>query len=149
MIVAGASAYSRIIDFERIGKVAKAIGALFFVDMAHIAGLVGGGSASESGATCGHRFDERRTRRCAGRAADWFCARRHLAKNWINSHSQGTQGGPLVHMIAAKAVCLKEAMEPSFKDYQKQVAQTQRRWQRPWRKMDSASSPAAQTTTYS
>ncbi len=100
MIVAGASAYSRIIDFERISKVAKAAGALFFVDMAHIAGLV---AAGVHPSPVPH--------------ADIVSTTTHKTLTF-----PGTQGGPLVHTIAAKAVCLQEAMEPSFKAYQQQVA---------------------------
>jgi glycine hydroxymethyltransferase len=120
MIVAGASAYSRIIDFERIGKAAKAVGALFFVDMAHIAGLVAAGvhpspvPHADIVSTTTHKT-------LRGPRGGLVLCRAALAKELDKLTFPGTQGGPLVHTIAAKAVCLKEAMEPSFKEYQKQV----------------------------
>src|ERR1700756_5390997 len=120
MIVAGASAYSRVIDFERIGKIAKAVDALFFVDMAHIAGLVAAGvhpspvPHADIVSTTTHKT-------LRGPRAGMVLCRAGYAKEIDRLTFPGTQGGPLVHTIAAKAVCLKEAMKPSFKDYQKQV----------------------------
>jgi glycine hydroxymethyltransferase len=120
MIVAGASAYSRIIDFERIGKIAKAVDALFFVDMAHIAGLVAAGvhpspiPHADLVSTTTHKT-------LRGPRAGMVLCRAAYAKELDRLTFPGTQGGPLVHTIAAKAVCLKEAMEPSFRDYQRQV----------------------------
>src|SRR5580693_7131923 len=120
MIVAGASAYPRIIDFERIGKVAKAVDALFFVDMAHIAGLVAAGvhpspvPHADIVSTTTHKT-------LRGPRGGLVLCRAAFAKELDKLTFPGTQGGPLVHTIAAKAVCLKEAMEPSFKEYQKQV----------------------------
>jgi glycine hydroxymethyltransferase len=121
MIVAGASAYSRIIDFERIGKIARATGALFFVDMAHIAGLVAAGihpspvPHADFVSTTTHKT-------LRGPRGGLVLCKTAFAKELDKLTFPGTQGGPLVHIIAAKAVCLKEAMEPSFKEYQKQVA---------------------------
>jgi glycine hydroxymethyltransferase len=121
MIVAGASAYSRIIDFERIGKIAKAVGALFFVDMAHIAGLVAAGihpspvPHADFVSTTTHKT-------LRGPRGGLVLCKTAFAKELDKLTFPGTQGGPLVHTIAAKAVCLKEAMEPSFKEYQRQVA---------------------------
>src|SRR5690242_11029248 len=120
MIVAGASAYSRIIDFERIAKAARAAGALFFVDMAHIAGLVAAGvhpspvPHADIVSTTTHKT-------LRGPRGGLVLCKSAFAKELDKLTFPGTQGGPLVHTIAAKAVCLKEAMEPSFKDYQKQV----------------------------
>jgi len=120
MIVAGASAYSRIIDFERIGKAAKSVGALFFVDMAHIAGLVAAGvhpspvPHADIVSTTTHKT-------LRGPRGGLVLCKAAFAKELDRLTFPGTQGGPLVHTIAAKAVCLKEAMEPSFKEYQKQV----------------------------
>jgi glycine hydroxymethyltransferase len=120
MIVAGASAYSRIIDFERIAKVAKSVDALFFVDMAHIAGLVAAGvhpspvPHADVVSTTTHKT-------LRGPRGGLVLCRAALAKEIDKLTFPGTQGGPLVHTIAAKAVCLKEAMEPSFKQYQKQI----------------------------
>ncbi len=120
MIVAGASAYSRVIDFERIGKVAKAVDAIFFVDMAHIAGLVAAGvhpspvPHADIVSTTTHKT-------LRGPRAGLVLSRAAYAKELDRLTFPGMQGGPLVHTIAAKAVCLKEAMEPSFREYQRQV----------------------------
>jgi glycine hydroxymethyltransferase len=121
MLVAGASAYSRIIDFERMGKIAKAAGALFFVDMAHIAGLVAAGvhpsplPHADIVSTTTHKT-------LRGPRGGLVLCKATFAKEIDRLTFPGTQGGPLVHTIAAKAVCLQEAMEPSFREYQKQVA---------------------------
>jgi glycine hydroxymethyltransferase len=120
MIVAGASAYSRIIDFERIAKVAKSIDALFFVDMAHIAGLVAAGvhpspvPHADFVSTTTHKT-------LRGPRGGLVLCKAAFAKELDKLTFPGIQGGPLMHIIAAKAVCLKEAMEPGFKDYQEQV----------------------------
>jgi glycine hydroxymethyltransferase len=120
MIVAGASAYSRVIDFERIAKAAKAAGALFFVDMAHIAGLVAAGvhpspvPHADIVSTTTHKT-------LRGPRGGLVLSKAAFAKEIDKLTFPGTQGGPLVHTIAAKAVCFKEAMEPSFAEYQKQV----------------------------
>jgi glycine hydroxymethyltransferase len=120
MIVAGASAYSRGIDFERIGKVAKAVDALFFVDMAHIAGLVAAGvhpspvPHADIVSTTTHKT-------LRGPRAGMVLCRAAYAKEIDRLTFPGMQGGPLVHMIAAKAVCFAEAKEASFREYQKQV----------------------------
>src|SRR5277367_1829588 len=121
MVVAGASAYSRIIDFERIARAAKAAGALFFVDMAHIAGLVAAGvhpspvPHADIVSTTTHKT-------LRGPRGGLVLCKAAFAKELDKLTFPGTQGGPLVHTIAAKAVCFKEAMEPSFRDYQQQVA---------------------------
>jgi glycine hydroxymethyltransferase len=121
MIVAGASAYSRIIEFERIAKVAKAVGAIFFVDMAHIAGLVAAGvhpspvPHADIVSTTTHKT-------LRGPRGGMVLSKASFAKEIDKLTFPGTQGGPLVHTIAAKAVCFQEAMEPSFIEYQKQVA---------------------------
>ncbi|HMI52342.1 MAG TPA: serine hydroxymethyltransferase [Candidatus Saccharimonadales bacterium] len=121
MIVAGASAYSRIIDFERIGRIAKAVGALFFVDMAHIAGLVAAG-VHPSPVPYADVVSTTTHKTLRGPRGGLVLCKAALAKELDKLTFPGTQGGPLVHTIAAKAVCLKEAMEPSFTGYQKQVA---------------------------
>jgi glycine hydroxymethyltransferase len=120
MIVAGASAYARVIEFERISKVAKAVGALFFVDMAHIAGLVAAGvhpspvPHADIVSTTTHKT-------LRGPRGGMVLCRAAFAKELDKLTFPGTQGGPLVNTIAAKAVCLKEAMEPGFAEYQQQV----------------------------
>jgi glycine hydroxymethyltransferase len=120
MIVAGASAYARIIDFARIAKAAKSVGALFFVDMAHIAGLVAAGvhpspvPHADIVSTTTHKT-------LRGPRGGMVLSKAAFAKEIDKLTFPGTQGGPLVHIIAAKAVCLKEAMETGFKEYQEQV----------------------------
>jgi glycine hydroxymethyltransferase len=120
MIVAGASAYPRIIDFERMAKIAKSVDAVFFVDMAHIAGLV---AASLHPSPVPHADIVSTTthKTLRGPRGGLVLCRSAFAKEIDRLTFPGTQGGPLVHIIAAKAVCLKEAMEPGFKEYQKQV----------------------------
>jgi glycine hydroxymethyltransferase len=120
MIVAGASAYSRIIDFARLSEIAKSVGALFFVDMAHIAGLVATGlhpspvPHADFVSTTTHKT-------LRGPRGGMVMCREQFAKDLDRTTFPGTQGGPLEHIIAAKAVCLKEAMEPGFREYQSQV----------------------------
>ena len=120
MIVAGASAYSRIIDFERIGKVAKAVDAIFFVDMAHIAGLVAAG-VHPTPVPHADIVSSTTHKTLRGPRGGIVLSKAAFAKEIDKLTFPGMQGGPLVHIIAAKAVCLKEAMEPSFVEYQKQV----------------------------
>jgi glycine hydroxymethyltransferase len=120
MIVAGASAYPRIIDFARLEQIAKSFEALLFVDMAHIAGLVAAGlhpspiPHADFVSTTTHKT-------LRGPRAGMVLCREKYAKELDRITFPGTQGGPLVHIIAAKAVCLKEAMQPEFREYQKQV----------------------------
>jgi glycine hydroxymethyltransferase len=121
MIVAGASAYSRIIDFARIAKAAKSVGALFFVDMAHIAGLVAAG-AHPSPVPHADYVSTTTHKTLRGPRGGLVLCKASFAKELDKLTFPGIQGGPLVHTIAAKAVCLKEAMEPGFREYQQQVA---------------------------
>jgi glycine hydroxymethyltransferase len=120
MIVAGASAYSRIIDFPRMAKIARDAGALFFVDMAHIAGLVAGGMHpspvphADYVSTTTHKT-------LRGPRGGLVLCKAQFAKELDRITFPGTQGGPLMHIIAAKAVCLKEAAEPGFRAYAKQI----------------------------
>lgn len=120
LLVAGASAYSRIIDFARLGEIAREAGTLLFVDMAHIAGLVAAGihpspvPHADIVTTTTHK-----TLR-GPRGGIIFCREEH-AKAIDKAVFPGIQGGPLMHIIAAKAVALKEAMLPEFCDYQLQV----------------------------
>ncbi len=119
IIVCGASAYSRIIDFERFGKIAKSVGALLFADIAHIAGLVAGGQHpnpfpyADIVTTTTHK-----TLR-GPRGGVIMCNDEDLAKKINSAIFPGFQGGPLMHVIAAKAVSFKEILEPSWKDYAK------------------------------
>ncbi len=121
MIVAGASAYSRIIEFEHIAKVAKAVGAIFFVDMAHIAGLVAAG-VHPTPVPHADIVSSTTHKTLRGPRGGIVLCKAAFAKELDRLTFPGLQGGPLMHTIAAKAVCLKEAMEPSFVEYQKQVA---------------------------
>ena len=120
MLVAGASAYSRIIDFERLGKIAKAVDAIFFVDMAHIAGLVAAG-VHPSPIPHADIISSTTHKTLRGPRAGLLLCRTAYAKEIDKLTFPGMQGGPLVHMIAAKAVCFQEAMENGFREYQRQV----------------------------
>lgn len=120
LIVAGASAYPRIIDFEKIAAVAKEVGAYFMVDMAHIAGLVAAGlhpnpvPYADVVTTTTHKT-------LRGPRGGMILCREELAKAIDKAIFPGTQGGPLMHIIAAKAVCFGEALRPEFKTYQEQI----------------------------
>ena len=120
LIVAGASAYPRIIDFERIGALAKEIGAYFMVDMAHIAGLVAAGlhpspvPYADIVTTTTHKT-------LRGPRGGMILCRAEYAKAVDKAVFPCTQGGPLLHVIAAKAVCLAEALQPAFIQYQQQI----------------------------
>ena len=121
MIIAGASAYARTIDFERIAAIAKAVGAIFMVDMAHIAGLVAAGQhpspvphADVVTSTTHKTLRGPRGGIILGRDEE-------LGKKINKAVFPGIQGGPLMHVIAAKAVALGEALQPSFKEYGAQV----------------------------
>jgi glycine hydroxymethyltransferase len=121
MIMVGASAYPRVIDFARIAKVARAVGSPMVVDMAHIAGLVAGGvhpspvPHADFVTTTTHKT-------LRGPRAGMIMCREQYAKDLDRALFPGVQGGPLMHIIAAKAVCFKEAMDPSFAEYQRQIA---------------------------
>jgi len=120
MIVAGASAYPRTLDFPRFAAIAQEVGALLFVDMAHIAGLVAAGvhpspvPHADFVSTTTHKT-------LRGPRGGMVLCREKWAKELDRVVFPGNQGGPLEHVIAAKAVCLKEAMAPEFTEYQKQV----------------------------
>ena len=121
VIIAGASAYPRVIDFVRFRAVADEVGAIFMTDMAHIAGLVAAGvhpspvPHSDFVSTTTHKT-------LRGPRAGLVLCRERFAKDLDRAVFPGVQGGPLVHIIAAKAVCLKEAAEPAFAAYQRQIA---------------------------
>ena len=121
LIVAGASAYPRVIDFERISKVAKEIGAYFMVDMAHIAGLVAAG-VHPSPVPYADVVTTTTHKTLRGPRGGLILCRAELAKAIDKAIFPGTQGGPLMHTIAAKAVCFGEALKPEFKEYQEQIA---------------------------
>jgi glycine hydroxymethyltransferase len=120
MIVAGASAYSRIIDFPRMAEIARAVGALLFVDMAHIAGLVAGG-VHPSPVPYADFVSTTTHKTLRGPRAGLVLCKQQFAKELDRNIFPGTQGGPLMHIIAAKAVCLKEAADPGFRAYAQQI----------------------------
>jgi glycine hydroxymethyltransferase len=120
MITAGASAYPRIIDFRKMREIADAVGAYLFVDMAHIAGLVAGGvhptpvGVADFVTTTTHKS-------LRGPRGGLIICREEFAKKIDANVFPGVQGGPLMHVIAAKAVCFLEALQPAFEAYQKQI----------------------------
>ncbi|MDC0143774.1 ribose 5-phosphate isomerase B, partial [Verrucomicrobia bacterium] len=120
MITVGASAYPRLIDFQRMGEIAKASGAMLLADIAHIAGLVAAGCHpspvphADFVTTTTHKT-------LRGPRGGLIMAREEYAKKLNSNVFPGIQGGPLMHVIAAKAVCLREALAPEFKEYQQQV----------------------------
>lgn len=122
LIVAGASAYPRAIDFERISGIAKKVGAYFMVDMAHIAGLVAAGlhqnpvPYADVVTTTTHKT-------LRGPRGGMILCRRELAKAIDKAIFPGNQGGPLLHVIAGKAVCFGEAQKPEFKEYQRRIVE--------------------------
>jgi glycine hydroxymethyltransferase len=120
MIMVGASAYPRVIDFARIAGVSKAVGATMVVDMAHIAGLVAAG-VHPTPVPHADYVTSTTHKTLRGPRAGLILCREQYAKEIDKALFPGVQGGPLMHIIAAKAVCFKEAMEPSFVTYQKQI----------------------------
>jgi glycine hydroxymethyltransferase len=126
MIMVGASAYPRVFDFERIGKVARSVGSPVVTDMAHFAGLVAAKihpspiPHSDIVTTTTHKT-------LRGPRGGMILCRDPYAKDIDRSVFPGVQGGPLMHIIAAKAVCFKEAMEPGFVEYQRQIVANARR----------------------
>ena len=120
LIIAGASAYPRIIDFERMSVTAKEVGAYFMVDIAHIAGLVAAGlhpspvPFADVVTTTTHKT-------LRGPRGGLILCKEELGKKINSAVFPGIQGGPLMHVIAGKAVCFGEALQPSFKDYQGRV----------------------------
>lgn len=120
MITVGASAYSRIIDFARMGDIARSVGAYLFADIAHISGLVAGGvhpspvPHADFVTTTTHKT-------LRGPRGGLILCRAAHAKAIDSAVFPGTQGGPLMHVIAAKAICFNECLKPAFKDYAKQV----------------------------
>ena len=120
MITVGASAYSRIIDFKRMSEIAQEVGALMLADIAHIAGLV---AAGEHPSPVGYAdFVTTTTHKTLrGPRGGLIMCREKFAKEIDSQAFPGIQGGPLMHVIAAKAVCLKEALQPAFKEYQRQI----------------------------
>jgi glycine hydroxymethyltransferase len=126
MIMVGASAYPRVIDFPRIARVAQAVNAPMVVDMAHIAGLVAGG-VHPSPVPHADFVTSTTHKTLRGPRSGLILCREKYAKDVDRALFPGVQGGPLMHVVAAKAVCFKEAMEPAFADYQRQVVSNAQR----------------------
>lgn len=122
LILAGASAYSRVIDFEKFAAIAKEVGAYLMVDMAHIAGLVAGGEHPNP-VPYADVVTSTTHKTLRGPRGGLILCREELAKQIDKAIFPGIQGGPLMHVIAGKAVCFGEALQPEFKTYAKQVVQ--------------------------
>ena len=120
MIVCGASAYPREIDFKRFREIADEVGAYLMVDMAHIAGLVAGG-VHQSPVPYAHFVTTTTHKTLRGPRGGMILCKQEFAKAIDKAAFPGMQGGPLMHVIAAKAVCFKEALRPEFKDYAEQI----------------------------
>lgn len=120
LILAGASAYSRIIDFEKFAEIAKEVGAYFMVDMAHIAGLVAAG-LHPNPVPCADVVTTTTHKTLRGPRGGLILCKEEYAKAINKAVFPGIQGGPLMHIIASKAVCFKEALSDEFKEYQKQI----------------------------
>src|ERR1700758_3445308 len=120
LIIGGGSAYPRIIDFARMRQIADKVGALFLVDMAHFAGLVAGG-AHPSPVPHAQIVTSTTHKTLRGPRAGMILSKAEFAAAIDKVVFPGMQGGPLMHIIAAKAICFNEAMQPEFRDYAKQV----------------------------
>src|SRR5438270_6426987 len=120
MIIGGGSAYPRIIDFARMRQIADKVGALFLVDMAHFAGLVAGG-VHPSPVPHAQIVTSTTHKTLRGPRAGMILCKAEYAAPIDKTVFPGMQGGPLVHIIAAKAVCFHEAMQPTFRDYARQI----------------------------
>lgn len=125
LIVAGASAYPRVIDFEKFSQIAKEVGALLMVDMAHIAGLVAA-EIHPSPVPWAEFVTTTTHKTLRGPRSGLILCKANYAKDIDRAIFPGTQGGPLMHIIAAKAVALKEAMSPEFRNYQNQIVKNAR-----------------------
>jgi glycine hydroxymethyltransferase len=120
LIIGGGSAYPRIIDFQRMRHIADKVGALFLVDMAHFAGLVAGG-VHPSPVPHAHIVTSTTHKTLRGPRAGMILSKQEFAAAIDKVVFPGMQGGPLVHIIAAKAVCFREALQPEFRTYAKQI----------------------------
>ena len=120
LIIGGGSAYPRIIDFARMRQIADKVGALYLVDMAHFAGLVAGG-AHPSPVPHAHIVTSTTHKTLRGPRAGMILSKAEFAAAIDKVVFPGMQGGPLMHIIAAKAICFREAMQPEFREYAKQV----------------------------
>lgn len=146
MIVAGASAYSRIIDFARLREIADEVGAYLFVDMAHIAGLVAAG-LHPSPVPYAHFVTTTTHKTLRGPRGGMILCKEEFGAKINKAVFPGLQGGPLMHVIAAKAVSFQEALQPEFKVYQQQIIANAKALASALKNRDSVWSPAARTTT--
>ncbi|ACG57186.1 Glycine hydroxymethyltransferase [Hydrogenobaculum sp. Y04AAS1] len=125
MIIGGASAYPRVIDWAKMREIADSVGAYLMVDMAHYAGLIAGG-VYPSPVEVSHFVTSTTHKTLRGPRSGFILSKQEFAKDIDKSVFPGTQGGPLMHVIAAKAVCFKEAMSDEFKQYAQQVVENAR-----------------------
>jgi glycine hydroxymethyltransferase len=120
LIVCGASAYSRVIDFEKISTIAKSVGALMLADIAHISGLIAA-QQHPSPVQFADFISSTTQKTLRGPRGGFICCKNEFSSKLNKEVMPGMQGGPLMHIIAAKAVCFEEALQPEFKIYQQQV----------------------------
>jgi glycine hydroxymethyltransferase len=125
MIIGGASAYPRVIDWAKMREIADSVGAYLMVDMAHYSGLIAGG-VYPSPVEVSHFVTSTTHKTLRGPRSGFVLSKQEFAKDIDKSVFPGTQGGPLMHVIAAKAVCFKEAMSDEFKQYAAQVVENAR-----------------------
>lgn len=125
LLIGGASSYPRIIDFERLSNIAKEVGAIFMVDMAHIAGLIAAG-VHPSPVKWADIITSSTHKTLRGPRGGFVLSKQEIAHSLDSAMFPGIQGGPLMHVIAAKAVCFYEALQPDFKSYQQRVVENAR-----------------------
>lgn len=129
LIMCGASAYPREIDYKRFRQIADEVGAYLVADIAHVAGLIVAG-VHQSPVGYAHVITSTTHKTLRGpRGGLIMCDDEEIAKRINKAVFPGSQGGPLMHIIAAKAIAFKEALTPEFKEYQVQVVKTQKLWQ--------------------
>ena len=146
LIIGGGSAYPRIIDFARMRQIADKVGAFYLVDMAHFAGLVAGG-AHPSPVPHAHIVTTTTHKTLRGPRSGMILSKQEFAAAIDKSVFPGCQGGPLVHIVAAKAVCFQEALQPDFKAYAAQIVANAKVLASRSPRKATASSPAAPTLT--
>lgn len=147
MIVAGASAYPRVLDFEKFREIADEVGAYLLVDMAHIAGLVAAG-LHPNPVPHAHFVTTTTHKTLRGPRGGMILCKEEFAKKIDSNVFPGMQGGPLMHVIAAKGVSFKEALQPEFKEYAAEIIDNAKRLGEHSSKKAFASYPAGRTTTY-
>ena len=146
LMVAGASAYPRAIDFKTMKEICDEVGCMLMVDIAHIAGLIAAGE-HESPVPYADFVTSTTHKTLRGPRGGMILCKEQYAKAIDKAIFPGTQGGPLMHVIAAKAVCFHEALQPEFKAYQHQIILNAKALENAFRKTGSIWCPAARTTT--